>query len=182
MVNADGFDGIHLNAEPIADGDDAFIQTLQAIRTALPENAMLSTTARALQMTERVTFFPYPVVPDNRSTDFLREIAHNSDQIAMMAYDLGLFFPSDYRAWMQYEVETSAAALAGLNVDFLVGVPASEEWTLSHNITTEYLANALYGVQVAVAESENSHTIDGIAVYPHWEIDDSEWALLDQMP
>jgi len=83
---------------------------------------------------------------------------------------------------MQHEVQTSTTALEGINVDFLVDVPASEEWTLSHNITTEYLANGLYGVQAALAASNSSHNVDGIAVYPHWEIDDKEWALLDQFP
>jgi spore germination protein YaaH len=182
MVIDNGFDGIHLNAEAIPNGDSAFIQTLQTIRNALPDKAILSTTAHALRLTKSVTIMPYPVLAHSWSTDYLRLVAENSDQIAIMAYDSGLFFPSDYREWVKYQVETSATALKGLNIDFLVGVPASEEWTLSHNTTSEYLANALYGVQAGLAESDTPGNIDGIAVYPHWEIDASEWALLDKFP
>lgn len=181
-VNEFGFDGVHLNAEAIADGDSAFIETLQAIRAQLPKTALLSTTARALQMTEWVTIFPFPIASDQRSMNYLREIAQNSDQVVIMAYDSGLFFPSDYRAWMQYQVQTSAAALNDLDVDFLVGVPVSEEWTLSHNITTEYLANALYGVRAGLAASISPNNVDGIAIYPYWEIDDGEWVLVDKFP
>lgn len=182
MVNDYGFDGIHLNAEPVFDGDNSFIETLQAIRAALPPSAILSTTAHALQMTKRVTIFPYPIVPEHQSTDYLRQIAENSDQVVLMAYDSGLFFPSDYRVWIIYQGQTSAAALEGLDVNFLIGVPASEEMTPSHNTTTEYLANALYGVQAVLADSNYRDNIDGISIYPDWELSDKEWELINTFP
>ncbi len=99
-----------------------------------------------------------------------------------MAYDSGLFFPSDYRNWMAYQVRTAAQALEGLRVHFLIGLPTSEENTPSHNITTEYLANALYGFYEGLRQSANPNTIDGIAIYPHWETDEAEWALLATLP
>jgi hypothetical protein len=43
-----GFDGVHLNAEAIPDGDTAYIATLQAIESALPSEAYLSVAVHAL--------------------------------------------------------------------------------------------------------------------------------------
>jgi hypothetical protein len=53
---------------------------------------------------------------------------------------------------------------------------------VSHQVIAESLANALYGVRVSLSQSVLPGTIDGIAVYPYWEIDEGEWALLDAFP
>jgi hypothetical protein len=174
-----GFDGIHLNAEPIADGSSVFIETLQAIRSQLPSGAILSLAAQALHPVEPTIVEQYPKTEYRWSEDYLKQVAENSDQIAIMAYDSGLFLPRDYRVWMAYQVRTSAAILAPFDTQLFIGVPVSEEGTLSHNLTVEYLANALYGVRLGISQSQDFETVTGIAVYPYWEISESEWALLD---
>lgn len=151
MVSEIGFDGVHLDAEIVHDQDSAFIELLQAVRPALTRGAILSTIANPLQLTQSVTSFPYPVLPSHWSTDYLRLVASNSDQVALMAYDSGLFFPSDYRSWMAYQVETGGQAVEGLETDFLIGLPTSEEWTPSHQTPTEYLGNALYGLRGGIS-------------------------------
>lgn len=181
-VDEFSFDGIHLNAEAIADGDFAFIQTLEGIRAALPENSTLSLAAHALYPSEAITIVPYPKFRHHWSTDYIRTAAENNDQIAIMAYDSGLFFPSDYRTWVAYQVKSSAAALANADINLLIGVSASDEFTLSHNTTTEYLENALYGVSAGLSQSPDYRTIDGIALYAHWEMDKRKWALVDRFP
>lgn len=93
VVEELGFDGIHLNAEPIADGSTAFIETLQAIRSELPTEAILSLAAHALHPVEPVLVEQYPKTDYRWSDDYLRIVAENSDQVAMMAYDSGLFLP-----------------------------------------------------------------------------------------
>jgi hypothetical protein len=179
VVEEFGFDGLHLNAEPISDGSEAFISTLQAIRSELPEGAILSLAAQALHPTEAIVLAQYPKTDYRWSNNYLKRVAENSDQIAIMAYDSGLFLPSDYRSWMAYQTRTSADILAEVDSELLIGVPASEEWTLSHNITTEYLANALYGVQLGISQTAHYAVIDGIAIYPDWEVSDAEWVLVD---
>jgi spore germination protein YaaH len=183
MVREWGFDGIHLDAEPIRTGDPAFINTLQAIRAAIPAESRLSVAVPALQVTQAVTAIPYPRSPYHWTPKYMRLVSDYSDQIAVMAYDSGLFLPADYRAWMAYQVKTAAAGLDGSQTELLIGVPVSEEWTPTHQTHTEYLANALYGVQVALAESMTTRrNVAGIAIYPYWETDVHEWNLLDQFP
>jgi hypothetical protein len=83
---------------------------------------------------------------------------------------------------MTYQVEASAVALRALEVDFLIGLPVSEEWSPSHQTMTEYLANALYGFRVGLTSQGVAEVIDGIALYPHWEISADEWALVGKLP
>ena len=182
LVAEFGFDGVHIDAEPVADNDFGFISTLQAMRHQMPDGAILSLAAHALHPTEQVTNTPLPKTNYQWSTDYLKQVAENSDQIAMMAYDSGLFFPSDYRAWMAYQIRASAEAVRDMKTQLFIGVPASEEWTLSHNITTEYVANALYGVRLGLTQTADYEAIAGIAIYPYWEISDDEWILLDGFP
>ncbi len=182
LVAKFGFDGVHIDAEPVADNDSGFISTLQAMRHQMPDGAILSLAAHALHPTEQVTNTPLPKTNYQWSTDYLKQVAENSDQIAMMAYDSGLFFPSDYRAWMAYQIRASAEAVRDMKTQLFIGVPASEEWTLSHNITTEYVANALYGVRLGLTQTADYEAIAGIAIYPYWEISDDEWILLDGFP
>ncbi len=136
-----GFDGVHLNAERIEDGSLTYIQTVQQIRAALPSDALLSLAVHALQPTEPVTAMPHPRISHYGSADYLRQVAEQCDQIALMAYDSGLIFPADYRSWMAFQVRQSAAILAETDVQVLIGVPVSEEWTPSHQLHTEYLEN-----------------------------------------
>ncbi len=182
VVEEFGFDGIHLNAEPVSDGNPAFIETLKTIRSQLLPDAILSVTGLPLHPTEPVTIVQYPKTEYRWSEDYLKVVAENSDQIAIMAYDSGLFLPSDYRTWMAYQVRTSAAILAPFDTQLFIGVPTSEEWTLSHNLTTEYLTNALYGVRLGISQSQDFEAVTSIAVYPYWEVDSNEWIALDQFP
>jgi hypothetical protein len=177
-----GFDGVHINAEPVSDNDEAFITLLQEIRGQLPAGAALSVTAHALYPTERVTISPYPQMRYQSSVEYLKQIADNSDQIALMAYDSGLFLPSDYRAWMAYQVRESAEALQDTDTQLFIGIPTSEEWTLFHNITVEYLTNALYGVSSGISQTADYASVTGIAIYPYWETTNDQWAVIDAFP
>jgi spore germination protein YaaH len=165
-----GFDGVHLNAELILNRDESFLMTLQAIRAEIPENTPLSTTVHALRPLRPVTSVPYPHVPHHWTPDYLAAVGNEVDQIALMAYDSSLPFPRDYRAWMTYQVTESAAALAEIDTELLIGIPTSEEWTLTHQTQAESLSNALYGILRGF-----DSRVDGIAIYPYWETSSTEW-------
>jgi hypothetical protein len=173
-----GFDGVHVNAELIPNEDEAFITTLEALRDDLPPDAMLSTAVHALRLTENVTSVPYPTMTHHASSPYLRRVAENVDQVALMAYDSGLPFPADYREWMAYQVRASAEAVSGIDVNFLIGVPTSEELTPSHNTTAQSLANALDGLRAGLDTSDSPQVVDGLAVYPYWETSAEEWEQL----
>jgi hypothetical protein len=170
-----GFDGVHLNAELIPEGDPAFLQTLEAIRKALPEEAWFSTTAHALRLTENVTWTPYPAIMHHWSAAYLQQVAQHVDQIGLMAYDSGLPFAADYRAWMTYQTQAASEALANSNVELFIGLPVSQEWTPSHQTQAETLAQALAGFRSGLHASRAPQAVTGLAIYPHWEMTESLW-------
>ena len=103
----------------------------------------------------------------------MQQVAAHVDQIALMAYDSGLSFPRDYLGWMTYQVNASQRALEQYSVELLIGIPTSEEWTPSHQTQAETLTIALNGVQTSMTDR-----LDGIAIYPYWDTDNSEWQLI----
>jgi hypothetical protein len=182
IVSEMGFDGIHLDAEPIADHSGYFTMTLDAVRAAVPRNRLLSVAVPPLRLRESVTVIPYPSL-GLWTEDFLRVVAFEFDigQIVLMAYDSGLTFPTDYRSWMAYQVRRSASAVMGSKASLLIGVPTSEEWTLSHQVA-ENLTNALYGWRLGLSQTPYSSVLDGLAVYPEWETSTDEWTQIDAIP
>lgn len=174
-----GFDGVHLNAELIPDGDRALLSTLSNIRRELPDGALFSAAVHALRLTEAVTFVPYPTVTHHSSAAYLQEIAALVDQVALMAYDSGLPVPADYRRWMIYQVREAAAALSGSTAQLIIGIPTSAEWTPSHQTQGETLDAALWGMQTGLAQSPSPDRLHGIAVYPYWETSAGEWEQIN---
>ena len=168
-----GFDGLHLNAELVADGDIWLLETLAAIRAALPERAFLSATAHPLRLERPVTIMPYSAVAHHWSAAYFQRVAKSVDQIVLMAYDSGLVFPRDYLHWMRYQLERSQAALVDTSTELMVGASLSAEWTLSHQTQAETLRLALAGMKMAMAER-----LDGIAIYPFWETKEKDSKLI----
>lgn len=168
-----GFDGVHINAELIADGDSAYLELLEAIDDALPQGAYMSATAHPLRLQESVTIMPYPTVAHHWSAPYLRRAAQLVDQIVLMAYDSGLIFPRDYLHWTRYQVARSQEALDGVSAELIIGASVSEEWTISHQTQAETLSLFFAGLKKGLAER-----LDGIALYPFWELDKREMQLI----
>ena len=157
----------------VADGDEAFLQTIDAIREALPAGALLSATAHPLRLDKPVTLMPYPAVAHHWSAAYLRRVAELTDQIVLMAYDSGLVFPRDYLNWTRFQVERSQAALVDASTELIIGASVSEEFTLSHQTQAETLPLFLVAAQAGMRER-----LDGIALYPFWELDANEQTLV----
>lgn len=165
-----GFDGFHLNAERIPTEDVAFLQTLEEIREALPDEIPFSSTAHALRLDRPVTALPYPTRFSHWSPEYLAQAAQNVDEIAVMVYDSGLISPRDYRNWVAYQVSETVAALADSETDLIIGLPTTEEWTPTHQTQAEPFAVGLRGLQQGFSER-----VAGIALYAYWDTTADEW-------
>lgn len=174
VVEELGFDGVHLNAELVANGDPKYLETLHQIRKYLPPEAFLSVTIHPLRLAKPVTAMPYPVLAHHWSPDYLKNVAARADQVVLMAYDSGLVFPRDYLNWVAYQTASSQEALLGVDTELVIGLPASEEWTPSHQRHAETLGNGLVGLRAGISEG-----VDGIGIYPYWETDAKEWQLIE---
>ena len=97
------------------------------------------------------------------------------DQIALMTYDSRIPLAPLHRVVQRHQVIATSRALDGLNVDLLIGVPTSEECTVSHWSNAETMEAGLLCVVDGMNDAEaRPQVVTGVAIYPEWETDDEE--------
>lgn len=177
LVNDVGFDGIHLDPELVVDHDHNLTLLLDEMRTAIGKNGILSLAARATWPVLPEAGWSYAVGGLFWSGDYYREIAHHVDQIAVMTYDSGLGSAALYQQWMRFQVIGISRALEDSKVELLFGIPTSEEATATHHPDAENMSSALNGLIAGLNDSDaRPAVVTGIAIYPYWETDSTEWA------
>ena len=164
--------GVHLNIEPLRNGNADFLLLLEQVRAALPKDKKIS-----------IAGYPPPTIwhrfPDvHWDEDYYREVASRADQMAVMMYDTALPFEKLYvnlmSAWTQ-----QLLAWTPDDCEVLFGVPAYDDEDVDyHDPSVENLKNGLLGVHGGLARFDALPTnYGGVAIYCEWEMDDSEWEL-----
>lgn len=173
----EGFDGVHLNVEPVNDGNVEFLALLRALRTAVGERTLSLSAIRPGP-------FALPLAPNFLwSLDYYARVAAVSDQIVVMAYDTGLPTPGLYRRYVSYAAGAVTRTLSGshLRARVLMGVPTYDATGLMHREDVESADNALLGVIAGLRGVGGGGTFEGVALYAAWTTDDAEWARYDQL-
>jgi hypothetical protein len=173
----EAFDGVHLNIEPVDDGNVEFLALLRALRTAVGDDRVLSLAA----------IRPAPVgLPRARnfawSPDYYARVAAIVDQIVIMAYDTALPTPSLYRRYVRWAARSVAGALdaSGSDARVLMGIPTYEPFGLMHRRGVETPENALVGVVAGLRGLGAGGTFEGVALYAEWTTDESEWRAYER--
>jgi len=175
-VLADGFDGVHYDLEPVASGDDSLLALLQATRTAMARHgAVLSVAAPKLEplpgMAEAAT------IGGGRGTQwtprFLGEVAHDVDQVVLMAYDTGLPLESLYGGYVARLTHLALGAVPA-STDLLIGVPAFHDENTGHHASAETVRAALRGVRLGLSD-DLARKRFGVALYVDFAATDADW-------
>lgn len=136
LVEEIGFDGIHLDPEPVFNDDSGVLLLLSEVRRDLGSDAILSIATRRIWPV--FPELPWPVVGRFAwLSRYYREIAAQVDQLVVMTYDSGLPRPLLYRQWVRFQVIEVGQAIKGTGTNLLVGISVSEEKTLTHWPTGE---------------------------------------------
>ncbi len=163
---ADGFDGIHLDYEICSDGDADFLLLLDAVR-AKTQNRPLSV---ATPM-----WLPAPLGAYGWSETYFAQVGAKCDQIVVMAYDSGLYFPRHYSWLLRKQCVRVPRSLAKTNCRVLIGVPSYEDGGLSHHLHAENLRVALRAVREGLEGNAHANRVDGVALFADYSMDKSEW-------
>jgi hypothetical protein len=180
-IESGGFDGVHLDPEPLAEGDPALLQLLEETRSAIGKDALLSiATPRIRPLFAEV---PSPAIgPATWSAGYYREVAKRVDQIALMTYDSALPHPALYRQWSRFQVIELSRALDGSGAELLIGVPTSRESTFTHRPDAETMESGLLGTIDGLNDAASRpHVVTGVAIYPYWEADTSDWSTYQRL-
>lgn len=172
----EGFDGVHVNIEPIPDGDAEFLALLRVLRTAIG-GGILSLSAT------RPGPFAMPIAPNFLwSPDYYGRVAAEADQLVVMAYDTALPTPSLYRRYMAYAASSMTANLARSGrARVLIGIPTYDGSGLMHRADVESPENALAGLVAGLRGVGGGGTFEGVALYAEWTTDDAEWATYERL-
>jgi len=173
----EGFAGVHLNVEPVDDGNDDFLALLRALRTAVGDDRVLSLAAI------RPAPLGLPRAPNFAwSPDYYARVAAIVDQIVIMAYDTALPTASLYRRYVRWAARSVAGALdaSGSDARVLMGVPTYEPYGFMHRRGVETPENAIVGVVAGLRGLGAGGTFEGVALYAEWTTDESEWLAYER--
>jgi hypothetical protein len=172
----EGFDGVHVNIEPVPNGDADFLALLRVLRTAIG-GGILSLSAT------RPGPFHLPAAPNFLWTpDYYVRVAAEADQLVVMAYDTALPTPSLYRRYLAYAASSTTANLArSSRARLLIGIPTYDGSGLMHRADVENPENALAGLVAGLRGVGGGGTFEGVALYAEWTTDDAEWATYERL-
>ena len=174
----EGFDGIHLNIEPVDDGNVDFLSLLRALRSAVGAERVLSLS------TIRPGPIAVPFAPNFLWTPgYYARVAGIADQVVIMAYDTGLPTPALYQRYVGYVAAAVQGALVGSHARarFLIGVPTYDETGIMHRGGVETTENALLGVVAGLRGKGGGGTFEGVALYAEWTTDAAEWQAYERI-
>ncbi len=181
-----GFDGIHLNAEPVWDGDEPYLALLRAVRHAIGDEAVLSVAVPPDWNTgdPAIPAGPFTTPDAHWSQTYKQRVAFLVDEVAVMAYNSGLSSPLDYQTWMAYQVTRYVEALSVLDIDtrLIMGIPTYDAEPPGHDPDVESVQAAIAGILAGMAQSEDyDQPVTGIGIYAEWSTDALEWHNIRQL-
>lgn len=177
-----GFDGVHLDLEPVGDADPGYLELLDALRPVVhARGKVLSVSAEQVEP-----------VPGSRwameaaeghsswwSAGYLRRVAGRVDEVALMTYDTALWTSSAYAGFVRDE---TAAALHAVPADVtvLIGLPAFHDaHSLGHSSSAETVAAAIRGVRLALPGGTPTNRAFGVALYVDFAATPADWSAYD---
>lgn len=177
LVREKGFDGIHLDPEPVSSSSGDLLELLSEVRDALGAETTLSIAARRI----------WPIFPDIEwliigkiawHASYYHEVANRVDQVAVMTYDSAMPSAALYRLWSRFQVIEVSRAVNDTNTELFFGVPTSEERTCTHWPGAENVRSGLQGIIDGLNDAKAyPSAVTGVAVYPYWDTDETEWVI-----
>lgn len=178
-VVALGFDGIHYNIEPVYSGDTDFLALLdETAQVTRARGKLLSMAADELTPFPGLEYAARLFVRQAGlwRSDYYREVAARTDQIAVMMYDTAV--PADWLygaivAWETWRLR----GIVGADTTLFMGVPTYEDEHFGFHPAAENMRSGLRGIGMGLAVGGQPAGPEfGAAIYAGWTTDDAEWA------
>jgi hypothetical protein len=108
------------------------------------------------------------------SSGYLRQVASQVDQVAIMSYDSVLWSGSAYSGFVRDETRIALRAVPR-SVSLLVGVPAYAGHDLVHDSAAETTAAGIRGVRLALSAGNPANRPVGVALYVDFAATPGDW-------
>ncbi|MER3459636.1 MAG: hypothetical protein C4309_14365, partial [Chloroflexota bacterium] len=167
LISQGGFDGVHLDPEPVPTDDLDVLTLLDEVRRAIGPNSTLSMATRRIWLVFSDLALPFAGQVAWRAS-YYREVARRVDQIVVMTYDSSLPLPWLYRQWVRFQVIEISQAVDRLHTDLFFGIPTSKEKTWTHWPNAENMTSGLQGVIDGLNDADAwPSAVTGVAIYPY---------------
>ncbi|MGW3315321.1 hypothetical protein [Streptomyces fungicidicus] len=172
-----GYDGVHLDLEPLHSGDRDYLSLLDDLRALTrAEDARLSVAAHQID--------PLPALhsvaglfadhPKWWSQEFFGQVARRVDQIALMSYDTAQPLEGTYGGYVAQQTSL-ALEVTPPTTHLLMGLPFYYESNPSHWGHAETVAAAVRGVRLGLSRTDADRELFGVAPYIDFAATETNW-------
>ncbi|MGW0611019.1 hypothetical protein [Streptomyces sp. NPDC002788] len=177
-----GYEGIHLDLEPLHSGDRNYLTLLDALRRETrSRDAQLSVAAHQID--------PLPAFhtvwgrltghPKWWSQEFFGQVARRVDQIAMMSYDTMQPLESTYSGYVAQQTSL-ALEVTPPSTDLLMGLPFFHENRFGHWNHAETVPAAVRGVRLGLSRTDADRARFGVALYIDFAATEADWRAYEE--
>ncbi|GHB76162.1 membrane protein [Streptomyces viridiviolaceus] len=172
-----GYDGVHLDLEPLHSGDRNYLSLLDDLRDVTrARDAQLSVAAHQID--------PLPGFhsvwgtltghPKWWSQEFFGQVARRVDQIAVMSYDTMQPLESTYGGYVAQQTSL-ALEVTPPTTDLLMGLPFFHENRFGHWNHAETVPAAVRGVRLGLSRTDADRARFGVALYIDFAATEADW-------
>ncbi|MGW4952614.1 hypothetical protein [Streptomyces parvulus] len=172
-----GYDGVHLDLEPLHSGDRDYLSLLDDVREVTrARDAQLSVAAHQIDPLPALhsVFGFFTEHPKWWSQEYFGQVARRVDQIAVMSYDTAQPLEGTYGG---YVVQQTSLALEVTppTTHLLMGLPFYHESNFDHWGHAETVAAAVRGVRLGLSRTDADRRLFGVAPYIDFAATDTNW-------
>ncbi|MDT0398147.1 MULTISPECIES: hypothetical protein [Streptomyces] len=172
-----GYEGVHLDLEPLHSDDQDYLALLDGLRTVTrAQDAQLSVAAHQID--------PLPGLhtvaglfadhPKWWSQKFFGQVARRVDQIAVMSYDTARPLESTYGGYVAQQTSL-ALEVTPPTTHLLMGLPFYYESNPSHWGHAETVAAAVRGARLGLSRTDPDRELFGLAPYIDFAASETNW-------
>jgi hypothetical protein len=178
QVLALGFDGVHLDLEPVRSGSAGFLALLDQVHALTTgQDKVLSIAAPQIDPLPGLHRVAIAVAGHGKwwSQAYFAAAARRVDQVALMSYDTAMPLESLYGGQVAQQTKLALEVTAD-SVDLLMGLPAYSESNISHRGSAETVAAAVRGARLALGREAPGRQAFGLALYVDFTATPDDWA------
>ncbi|WP_307852240.1 glycoside hydrolase family 18 protein [Streptomyces sp. b94] len=172
-----GYDGVHLDLEPLRSGDRNYLSLLDDLRAVTrAQDAQLSVAAHQIDPLPALhsVFGVFTENPKWWSQEFFGQVARRVDQIAVMTYDTAQPLEGTYGGYVAQQTSLALEATPP-TTHLLMGLPFYYESNFDHWGHAETVEAAVRGVRLGLSRTDADRKLFGVAPYIDFAATETNW-------
>ncbi|MFE6590140.1 hypothetical protein [Streptomyces sp. NPDC057781] len=172
-----GYDGVHLDLEPLRSGDRNYLSLLDDLRAVTrAQDAQLSVAAHQIDPLPALhsVFGVFTENPKWWSQEFFGQVARRVDQIAVMTYDTAQPLEGTYGGYVAQQTSL-ALEVTPPTTHLLIGLPFYYESNFDHWGHAETVEAAVRGARLGLSRTDADRELFGVAPYIDFAATETNW-------